>query len=157
MKLPRYLGRRLAAVAGALAVMAGIMLAGPTTPAQAYTFTYVKNSVTKKCLDHSNSNGLRAITCNGGNYQKWYTPNGSSYLKNVATGKCLDHSNSYGLRAITCNGGNYQRWTWAVYSSENGYAFKNYATQKCLDHSTAYGLRAITCTTSVHQDWWLNW
>jgi hypothetical protein len=124
-----------------------------------YTTWWMNNYVTGLCVDDSAPYGLRAIGCNGLNYQLWYQVwrGGINYaMQNVHTGRCLDDSAPYGLRSYPCNGQNYQEWT--VESSGAAhfgwFVLKNVHTGLCLDDSAAYGLRAFQCNGQTYQLWY---
>ena len=101
----------LPALAGTTATTTASRPAAPhyrAIPANDPIFDW-SNHHTGLCLDDS-SHGLRALSCNGLDFQDWNTSFGtSSVLQNVHTGLCLDDS-SFGLRAITCNNLDFQDW-----------------------------------------------
>lgn len=110
----------------------------------------IKNRFTGRCVDDSEAYGLRAIGCNGLNFQRWdrrpsYFPN--YHLANMNTGRCLDDS-SYGLRTFGCNGYGYQRWL--IRDMGDGIELQNAQTGKCLDDSS-YGLRTFVCNETQFQ------
>ncbi len=109
------------------------------------------NAATGACLDDSRE-GLRALPCNGLDFQKWEVHNLGGHvrrLRNVATRACLDDS-PRGLRAHPCNGEIYQ--TWIIDRNASGVRFTNAATGNCLDDSRE-GLRAFPCNDTLHQRW----
>lgn len=140
------MGVALAAVAAAAVVLS---VAGPA--AAVASGQPVWNGHTNRCLEDSNSAGLRTYTCNGSDYQKWQisSPNGADViLRNAVTGNCLDDSYSGGLRMYACNNLEYQNW-----DASYGYRLRNEHTNYCLDDSWSSGLRAITCNGLNYQDW----
>ena len=136
-----------------------VAVASAMTPA--YSVWWLNNHSSGRCADDS-SLGLRAIACNGGDYQEWnQVPKGGIIyaMQDVHTHRCLDDSAARGLRAVACNNLNYQDW--GVYNSgiynglphQGWWVLRNQHTGLCLDDSAAYGLRAIACNGTNHQDW----
>lgn len=144
--------RTLVIAAAALALALGVgMVSAPDAHAYGY-INSMQNRNTGRCVDDSTSYGVRAFSCNGLNYQRWFTNQGSFaefVLTNQATGRCLDDSN-YGLRSIGCNGGAFQKWL--LQDRGNGVEVRNVWTGKCLDDSGA-GLRTFSCNGLNYQRW----
>lgn len=56
------------------------------------SFRELRNYATGRCLDHSQEYGVRAIRCNGWNWQRWLphrASDGTIFLVNKATALCL--------------------------------------------------------------------
>jgi hypothetical protein len=156
---------RVGAVAAAVATATTLVLNVPPASASTlYGYSTWTNQATGRCLDDSTAYGndvLRAFSCNGKDYQIWYSENlggilGAIRLWNKATGRCLDDSTAYGhdvLRAIDCNGKDYQVW---FATSGDPRTLENAATGRYLDDSTAYGndvLRALDWNGQSYQNW----
>ncbi len=78
------------------------------------TFTLAWNGygTGSHCLDSKANGSVYAISCNGGNNQKWHeTKTATGWrLKNKATGLVLDSNASGSVYTKADNGGKYQRW-----------------------------------------------
>ncbi|WP_255956101.1 RICIN domain-containing protein [Streptomyces odontomachi] len=117
----------------------------------------LQNQHTGNCLDDS-SLGVRAIGCNGLNFQKWRLmvwENNRVELLNGATGNCLDDSVEFHLRAYPCNGGTaWQSW----YTRDWGgvLEYLNGATGLCLDDSEV-GVRTFSCHGPTDYQNWTTW
>ncbi|WP_318212207.1 MULTISPECIES: RICIN domain-containing protein [unclassified Streptomyces] len=151
MQIPAV--RRWAVVA-ATAVTAALTVA---TPAQARADIFHfdgQNNETRRCMDDSWAEGLRAFPCNGMDFQQFRFSDGTYYheLRNKETGRCVDDSWAEGLRAFPCNGMNFQQWS--VTNGSGGTTFKNRETGRCIDDSWAEGLRAFPCNGMNFQKWW---
>ncbi|WP_028661514.1 RICIN domain-containing protein [Saccharomonospora saliphila] len=147
---------------GLTAVVFAVVCAGfHTTTAQAQDAPYevLENQALKTmCIDDSNAYGLRMVSCNGMDYQKWYidaswpNPYTETFYQNVVTHRCLDDSD-YGLRVIACNGTVWQ--TWDPHEWGDGtWRLQNRATGRCLSTDHYGTVVARGCTTSEWQSWY---
>lgn len=143
--------RRITVVVIAILLTFGFLAIRSPSASAAETEGY-KNVATNRCVDHSITYGLRALSCNGTYFQAWRAGNcDGAYCEivNVQTGLAIDDSFTYGLRAIARNGLNYQKWARVIYS--NGVEFVNLNTGRAIDDSFTYGLRSFSRNGSNHQ------
>ncbi|WP_101256608.1 RICIN domain-containing protein [Streptomyces barkulensis] len=115
----------------------------------------LKNQGTGRCLDDSNSYGLRTYACNGSDYQKWRVrvwDDGTRRFQNVLTGRCLSYSGA-GLKTYSCNTSKYQSW-WIKRWNDGTIRLRNQWSGKCLQDSFFGGLSVATCSTSKYQSWY---
>jgi hypothetical protein len=156
MNLKRLLVAGLAS--GALLV-SGLAVAQPAMAGTGHSGPFA-NVATHRCIDDS-SEGLRALECNGTDYQEWefYNDDGvrnDDGLRNVATGNCLEDSSEGGLRAVPCTGSANQKWGVFHYGSEEeGLFLRQSGTGRCVDDSVEYGLRSFDCNRAPNQDFTL--
>lgn len=99
--------RRKKPLAVVVSVLSAVMMLLSITPASAAVIaSSFRNFRDGTCLDFRQDRGVYAITCNGGNYQKWIwnTHNAPTPIKQVATDKCLEvHPASGVLTAGDCD------------------------------------------------------
>ncbi|WP_410656977.1 RICIN domain-containing protein [Amycolatopsis sp. lyj-112] len=162
----RRISRGILALAGALALTAGVTL--PANAVEGHPIRSVA-SMSTKCvgLDNngSSANGTRLVLwdCHLNADQYWYWA-GSTALRSSASGKCVGLAN-YGSTANgtelvlwDCHGNPDQQWHWVALSTP-GWALKNTPSNKCVGlankGSTANGTRLVLwdCHLNVDQRW----
>ena len=148
--------RRVAAVAAALVLGAGLLMTA--APAQAATGTIT--GLAGKCADVAAANSadgtvVQLYDCNGTGAQSWTRSTNGTL---TALGKCLDVSggstaNGARVQLWTCNGSAAQQWTYTA-----GRDLVNPQANKCLDvtgNNSANGtpLQIWSCTGAANQKW----
>ena len=148
--------RRVAAVAAAVVLGAGMLMSA--APAQAATGTIT--GLAGKCADVAAANSadgtqVQLYDCNGSGAQQW-TRSSDGTVR--ALGKCLDvnaGSVADGARVqlYSCNGSAAQQWTYT-----SGRDLVNPQANKCLDvtgsnSANATPLQIWTCTGAANQKW----
>ncbi|MGV4985423.1 RICIN domain-containing protein [Streptomyces sp. NPDC001709] len=73
----------------------------------------MKHHLSGKCLDSNGNGDVYLLSCNGGNYQKWYESHDSSgwRLKDKATGRVLEELTTGEIRTASDEGYPVQRWS----------------------------------------------
>jgi hypothetical protein len=143
-------------VLGLLAVVA-VALLGFAGPAQADYYGAYRNAWTSRCIDDSETAGLRSNTCNFGDWQMWWAEERTDerFILSVdSTFRCIEDSFGGGLRSASCDidGPAWQQWR-IVPRGGGLYELSNWHTNRCLDDSWEFGLRAIACNSHNAQKW----
>jgi ricin-type beta-trefoil lectin protein len=168
----RGISRAVLALAGALALTAGVAL--PANASEGYTIRSQAGSPTSppKCVglaDYgSTANGTRLVLwdCHLHSDQYWYGSGGTlrSTASGYPNGKCVgladygSTANGTDLVLWDCHGNPDQQWSW-VSLTTGGYALKNTPSDKCVglaDYgSTANGTHLVLwdCHLNLDQRW----
>jgi hypothetical protein len=147
-------------LAGALALLVAVGIAGPANPAQAvprpptYTewYGHVHNSATTKCLDSGIPANAQMWSCSSAIYQQWYYNSRGKRLEGNSPAGCLDDGaglNGSGAFLTACTGGLHQRW----YYDGSG-AVVNAGSGRCLDWDMAtIKVQVWDCNYGANQLW----
>jgi ricin-type beta-trefoil lectin protein len=153
----------LAMIAGVVSALGFAVSLAPSASATTTSYvTTIHNSATGHCLDSNWAGQAYALTCNGGNYQKWTVVDRSdnrgvyTYIVDFETGKCLDSNSSGSLYTLSCNGGNYQCWDMSEDLLTSTWTLTDRATGRRLDSSGngAYTLKPVYA--DPNQGWYLR-
>lgn len=139
--------RHLAGAAAIVVAVLGISATNSQAAQASVTYT-IPSALTSLCLDDSLASGVRALSCDGLNDQKFTfplpQPDGSTEIKNVQTGQCLKDSVTSGLGSDACTGSANQLWQTPYFRSYL-YQIQNVKTGRCIDDSPTNGLRMVAC------------
>ncbi|MGW7546772.1 RICIN domain-containing protein [Streptomyces sp. NPDC054770] len=146
---------RLARSAGAVMLgAASFTIAAAAHATAADDLEIFQNQQTLLCMDDSTGYGMRAYTCNGGDFQQWYVHvwgDSTRQLKNKHTGRCLSGNSSTPL-AAACYASEAQSW-FIDHWADGTIRFRNQSTETCIDDSKENGFRTHACNDGTAHSW----